>query len=423
MYLKTDLPPVTEEEWAHFRDYSFPRSEAVVPKPIAPVVGGLLPAIQNARRRWPLWTYERRSPADLDTPVTYQDRHTRTWYDPEAWPHRLGWSPIYTVSDFSWLKELREQFPFLGAIGWFPSAHLALVFIDFPVPDRFRGKLNDFLDRYVVPVPTRTKPASEAFCVFECILKRAWLTARLPLLPQARSLAGAAQTDLTIPTSIEQITLPDFLNNYGLDRNDRAELAQLLVHSLLDSDYRDGSDESPSPASFWRAMRDASLPSFRTEQKGVPSRDEIALAYFERLGALPSRKGGRRFLLSKQRLLRLYEEALDISKTVRSWEPSSTMIEKLKSVVRSDSTWEPTTRELELARADRPETRSKIREYAHVLRFPFLMREEIEFIRSSDTTPEGLARWLVLRRLPGLDVDAQEGSLQRLLSGARSASS
>ena len=58
------------------------------------LLADLLPGYAEARRKWPLWTYECRHPREVPF---HRFRKAATWHGTRSWADRLAFSPAYLL--------------------------------------------------------------------------------------------------------------------------------------------------------------------------------------------------------------------------------------------------------------------------------------------------------------------------------------
>ncbi len=233
-----------------------------------------LPSYRDSRRRWPLWTYERRTPVELPDSVTaYAALHepvpactapTKTWYMSESWADRLRFSPWQLM-----LEVFAEAHPGTRGVG-----------------------------------VTAFSPSEGTLTTI-----RAGGSQTEAIAPQlhARIAAIYAATAYpAVPSDVGQIALPRrWWHNDLIDDRDVEELSDRLICTLLGK-----VNASDRPLRFARPllMRFVRLGIYAGKRPGkrhggpedvTDEAHKLAVELCREAGLLPERSGGRRNVLSR----------------------------------------------------------------------------------------------------------------------------
>ena len=302
--LSTELPPSVREFLAYY-----------------------LPLYAESRERWPLWTYERTFPHLLPDGRS-------TWHWSGGWADRMAWSPARLYQPVYEALTARVEKAGGAIVSWQP------------------GQSGTFVEKLTNKnrVSSGGKEGTEAV---------GWLT--LPYLFLALVAAISAQTATSIPETPEQIEFDDFWFNEGLGHLDGDELARSLFYELVtsrnwksdvlpqqlseriyDEDIRKlelGVGHSTSLLSRMLSyqLRAVSHQGALGPEEQKREKTRLAFALLDAVGLLPDRQsGGRKYVLDKLVILRLYEEAVEIVDDVRSWRPDQELMNRLVAVTDAD---------------------------------------------------------------------------------------
>lgn len=273
------------------------------------------------------------------------------------------------------------------------------------------------------------------------------LTLRVPFLIRAQDAALSAQYANTIPSYVAQIS--PLIWEQGLRTEEIRELIADIGHHLLRprpwprreadiykaafrtrrkrsarklpveeyvAEYEQEEvlaleAESKPYISLLARMTKHELRTVASDDTGPEdTRRGLAIELFEHVGLLPDRRGGPKTKLTPAQVYQLYQEALDIVREVQDWDPQKEAEAAIIEVAREDPVEQFTQLDCERAKRKlvKPELVARLRR----LRFPFLLRREHEIIDgtltspSGPTTMEGIARRLVMERLPGFDPES-----------------
>jgi hypothetical protein len=319
-----------------------------------------LPAYAEDRARWPLWTYARE-------PAAFGEW---SWRGAGSWPDRLRWSQRVPL-----LAILRDVISSVENAG---------------------GRLLAF-----APHEPQASAARDGNIGF----------VQISPLHQARIAAlFAATTHPAPPVSVDEIRIPAEWNlHQWLDDEDYDQLGQHLAGSVL---------HPPGRSLLSRFLQLAQQAGKKPEDRpGIDVSKEgnkLAEELVRGAGLLPERKGGKRLVLSVERVERLHSEGTEIVDDVRGWKPSKAQQRAVEKTVHAVTV---IPIEEERRRHESEEQRNeRIALEALKLRRPFLTPAELQLIMAASDTGSA-ARDLLRNRMTA---DIAPKTLQNVLAQARS---
>lgn len=330
---------------------------------IRDLIQAFLPDYAEARRHWPLWTYERR--------FLGKEEREMTWSVPDLWHDRLRWAP---------------RVPFAAVV-----AELA------DMARRKGGRLSGF------------SPGSAGVTLLFAP-GRVSLAFQAPRMLQAHVAAIFAVTAYPEPpASAEKITFPDrWQHEYWLDETDMTQLLGQVKHALVFARVlpsQSPEEEPPVEPPFMTRLGRMS--------GSEPDAESIAVAFCRKAGLLSSRRGGKKSTLPPELLTGLQSEAEELVGVIRTRQVDPNRLKLVKAVRALN-----VDQEAEDRLSDDDWRRWRSGEYAKLqavlLRFPFLTPDEIHV--ACQEKPKQAARNLVRGRMA---TDVADKTYQNLLSAAR----
>lgn len=345
--------------------------ETGFPVTLQALLAKYLTGYSESRRRWPLWTYERRSiEHELTEKLATEKRFVIdywTWNGSDSWPDRLLWAhrlPVAAVFRVMLRVANRLERSITGL------------------------RLHDLQVATVAPRQLReTQPRLNV---------AAFATFPLPLHLSARLGAiFAAMAHPQPPSSADEIAVPPrWLQNGWLDDKDVSDLKGDVMSSLLARE-EPGRETGPTRLGQFLALSDAAGKASGDSREAKDRQlkaTELSFRVFRHSGLIPSRQGGRR-ALSAAAVRQLKTEATEIVEYIRAYRPAPARLRLLKPIIEADlkeeSVW---------SSALEPLLRSPqacLENQDLFLRLPFLTPEEILKAADPNTGAPRAARGLV----------------------------
>ena len=338
------------------------------------LVAEYLPGYQEARERWPLWTYERGRRAAGST-----------WRGAGSWPDRLRWSqriPLLAIR-----ADVIASFRNAGVepFGFFPhQAHVAVGINDQPAG---RGEI----------VPLHRARIATLFAV----------------------TAHPAP-----PETVKQIRIPDkWTQRQWLDDVDYHQLAEQLVVSLFEPAdlpllrrFLELADQAGKKTRRKLGRKLANKAGKKRSKLRKPGRklsaegSRLSEELARSAGLLPGRRGPQRNVIAQARMEQLELEATEIVKHAHSWCPSDAELGAVRAAYQAAEI--VTTEQDRRRHESQEEQENRLARMSTQLHLPFLTPFELETIARGGSNPRSVALKLIRLRMVA---DISMKTLQNLL--------